>query len=396
MEANGKRILMDCGINYEKNEWGESASNLKFEFNPASIDVVVLSHAHIDHSGNIPNLIRQGFSGPIFCTGATAELVGELWQDSLNIQLLESKKNRGRKGKYSEVLYSEHHIREARERLQVKPYNEVFSIASDIECSFSQAGHIPGAASIKLSFVKGNVNVGFTGDVGNANSALVADPVPMSGLDYLICESTYGSRNHSHIESRTESLLRHIKEICVQKKGKLVIPAFSIGRTQAIIYTLHELYKQGHLPEWLKIYTDSPLAIKSTQVYRNHLEILNPAAQKFANDYGDLFRFPNLFVLSEPAQSDYVSQSDEACIIVSAAGMLEGGRIQKHIRNNIGQSMNRVLIAGYCSEGTLGAKLLQGLDYVRINKREREVKASVKKNRCIQRSCGSKWFDRLC
>lgn len=382
LEVQGMRILLDCGLSYEKLESGEPESNMHFPFNPASIDVVILSHAHIDHSGNIPNLVRQGFKGAIYCTKATKELVHDLWLDSLNIQQLESRKSKGKKGRRKEILYSFPHVTESLELMKVMPYQSHFELnKSGMSAVFYQAGHIPGAASVSLSINEGaeQINLGFTGDIGNFNSALVADPVPMKNLNYLISESTYGNRNHSGVESRQASLLRHMKEVCIKRKGKLVIPAFSIGRTQAILYTLHELYKQGEVPAWLNIYTDSPLAIKSTQVYRNNLEILNPEAQHFHQRYGDLFRFENLKVLVEPAQSDFVSQSEESCIIVSAAGMLEGGRIQKHVRNNISISRNRILIAGYCAEGTLGDRLLQGQDYVRINRRERIVRAEVQK-----------------
>lgn len=380
-QFNGVKVLLDCGLDYEKNEWGEPVSNLTFKFNPAAIDVLILSHSHIDHSGNIPNLVRQGFKGPIFCTPATRDLVQDLWHDSLNIQISENKKNKGRKGRRNEVLYSVSDIREAASQIIVTNYFSEYKIANQIFGEFYQAGHIPGAASIKLRFEgdEKNINVGFTGDIGNYNSALVADAVPMKGLDYLLSESTYGSRLHTNNESQEEALLKHIKEVCIGQRGKLVIPAFSIGRTQAILFTLHKLYHQGEIPEWLNIYSDSPLAIRSTQVYKDYVHNLNEHAQKFFHQHGDLFQFPNLKTLVSPSQSDYISQNTEPSIIVSAAGMLEGGRIQKHIRNNIGISSNRVLIAGYCAEGTLGDRLLSGLDIVRINRKERRVLASVKR-----------------
>ena len=378
-ECNGVNILMDCGLDYEKGEFGEPVSNKSFAFEPAKVDVLILSHAHIDHSGNIPNLVRQGFSGPIYCTHATGKLVTDLWKDSLNIQLSESKKNKRRKGKNAEVLYSFHDIYKAQEQLIYVNYRSPKKITDEIEFEYYQAGHIPGAGSIKLSVWEGNkcTCIGFTGDLGNYQAALVQDPEPMKGIQYLLNESTYGARNHTREKSKQEALLQHIEEVCIQNKGKLVIPAFSIGRTQAILFTLHQLYRAGKLPTWLNIYSDSPLAIRSTGVYLEFTEILNQEAQKFAIDYEGLFRFPNLQVLTEPAQSDYISQNEEPSIIVSAAGMLEGGRIQKHIRNNIGFTNSRVLIAGYCSEGTLGHKLLSGLDYITINKRERQVKASI-------------------
>lgn len=372
---NGFKLLFDCGLDYEKDRNGNPKSNLNFSFNPGEIGALVLSHAHIDHSGNIPNLVRQGFKGDIFCTQATATLIMDLWSDSLQIQRTDSKKKR----RNAEILYAENHIELARRQLRTIQYQQKVTVHQGIQIELFHAGHIPGAASIKLTASQAGeeINIGFSGDLGNYNSALVRDPEPMTGLDYFLSESTYGARNHSNEESRLEAILRHLEETCIANRGKLVIPAFSVGRTQAILFTFHQLYRQGKIPEWLKIYTDSPLAIRSTRVYDQCIQDLNREAQAFYNLHGDLFDFPNLKTVYESAQSDFISQSQESCVIVSAAGMLEGGRIQRHIRNNIGFKNNKVLIAGYCSEGTLGARLLEGLPTIRINKRERAVKAQL-------------------
>lgn len=377
-DINGFNVLMDCGLDYEKDQNGYPKSNLNFKFNPEEVDALILSHAHIDHSGNIPNLVRQGFTGNIYCTQATATLIFDLWSDSLNIQRSDSKKNR-KSGRQSEVLYAENHIELATRKVVIIDYHQKTEITSDIQFEFYYAGHIPGAASIKLS-VNDNgetKHIGFSGDLGNYSSALVRDPEPIPGLDFFLSESTYGGRYHTYEQSRKEALLKHVEETCIKNRGKLVIPAFSVGRTQAILFSFHQLYREGKIPEWLTIYSDSPLAIRSTRVYKECIKDLNQDAQDFFAQHGDLFDFNNLRTLSEPAQSDYISQSVEPCVIVSAAGMLEGGRIQKHIRNNIEISSNKILIAGYCAEGTLGAKLLEGLPTIRINKREKNVKASI-------------------
>ena len=378
LNINGYKLLMDCGLDYERDDQGNPRSNLNFKFNPKEIDALILSHAHIDHSGNIPNLVRQGFEGYIYCTPATATLIYDLWSDSLNIQRSNARK-KGGKGKQSEVLYGENHIELAQRKIILVDYLEKEQIAEGISFEYYQAGHIPGAASIKLTVNDNGTtqHIGFSGDLGNFNSALVQDPQPMPDLDYFLSESTYGGRYHTIEQNRTEAILKHVVETCINNRGKLVIPAFSIGRTQAILFTFHQLYRAGKIPEWLNIYTDSPLAIRSTGVYKQCLKDLNKEAQDFYATHGDLFEFNNLRTLIAPAQSDYISETVEPCVIVSAAGMLEGGRIQKHIRNNIGISSNRVLIAGYCSEGTLGAKLLEGLPTIRINKKERAVVASI-------------------
>jgi metallo-beta-lactamase family protein len=375
---NGFNLLMDCGLDYEKDENGYPRSNLNFKFNPAAIDALILSHAHIDHSGNIPNLVRQGFEGKIYCTQATATLIYDLWSDSLNIQRSDSKK-KGKNGRKSEVLYAENHIELATRKVVIVDYHEEVEIAKGIQFEYYHAGHIPGAASIKLTVKdEGETKrIGFSGDLGNYNSALVRDPEPIPGLDYFLSESTYGGRYHTFEQSRKEALLKHVEETCIRNRGKLVIPAFSVGRTQAILFSFHQLYREGKIPEWLSIYSDSPLAIRSTRVYKECLKDLNQDAQDFYARHGDLFDFDNLKTLSAPAQSDYISQTEEPCVIVSAAGMLEGGRIQKHIRNNVEISSNKILIAGYCAEGTLGAKLLEGLPTIRINKKEKNVKASI-------------------
>ena len=378
LNIDGFQLLLDCGLDYERDDFGNPRSNLDFDFNPEQIDAIILSHAHIDHSGNIPNLVRQGFEGKIYCTPATAMLVMDLWSDSLNIQRSDQRKN-SKKKKNSEVLYAERHIELASRQIEQIGYRIKHRISDEIYFEFYQAGHIPGAASVALEMESGNktINLGFSGDLGNFDSALMQDPKALPNLDYFLSESTYGGRFHSKESSRTEAIYAHIKETCIQNRGKLIIPAFSIGRTQAILFTIHQLYREGRIPEWLNVYTDSPLAIRSTRVYEKCLPDLNQEAQDFHQQYGDLFQFDNLKTIVEPAQSDYISQSYEPSVIVSAAGMLEGGRIQKHIRNNIGFHNNRILIAGYCAEGTLGAKLLEGLPTIRINKKEKRVEASV-------------------
>jgi len=378
--ANGFKLLLDCGIDYERNEFGETASNLNFPFQPQEIDAVVLSHAHIDHSGNIPNLVRQGFRGKIYCTKATQYLLEDLWKDSLNIQMGDARKkdNKKSKGK-GEVLYSERHILQSMEQIVSCSYNEPINLSESQSFRFIQAGHIIGAASVYLEDTAGNrkVKFGFTGDLGNYETQLVVNPQPLPTVDYLISESTYGGRVHSPDKDAEAMLLKYIEEVCVKEKGKLVIPAFSIGRTQAIIFTFHQLFRAGKLPTWLKIYTDSPMAIKSTRVYDKFHDELNSKTIEFYKQHKDIFHFQNLKTVSEQSESDYISESHEACVIVSAAGMMEGGRIQKHIRANIQGYQNAVLIAGYCSEGTLGDRLLQGLKSITISKKEKQVNAKI-------------------
>lgn len=385
----GTRVLVDCGLDYENRKEFE-AKNEKFPFDPETIDLVVLTHAHIDHSGNLPNLVRQGFRGVVVGTEPTLQLSEYLLNDSLNIQRMELaakeraiRRKRGKKGKNIRLmpLYSKKHIGDLLDMAVVLEYGEVFTFNDELSLTLHTAGHILGAASVRFEVKHGGIThkIGFTGDLGNAMSKLVPDPIPMEDLDYLVSESTYGGRQHMVDPRRAQdAMLDEVIETCVNKGGKLVIPAFSVGRTQAIIFTLHQLYREGKLPN-VKIFTDSPLAIKSTHIYQQNVAHLNEEAREFQQKWGSLFDFPLLHVIEEERESEILSVINEPCVIISAAGMVEGGRIQMHVRNNIGGEKNTVLIAGFCAEGTLGWRLLQGQDFVEINYKPRPVRAAVKR-----------------
>ena len=385
----GTRVLVDCGLDYEKRSDFEEL-NAKFPFNPEDIDLLILTHAHIDHSGNVPNLIRQGFSGEILCTAPTMELSDYLLQDSLNIQIMElNAKNRAQgKGKNkkhrrheAQPLYARRHIAEMVQNCRVLEYGNTYRHNDELSVTFYVAGHILGAASalLRIQTTESEKTIGFTGDLGNYNSKLVPDPLPMQAPQYIVTESTYGGRNHIQAPGRAEEeLLKHIEETCAQKGGKLVIPAFSVGRTQAIIFTLNQLYRSGKLPAF-RIFTDSPLAIRSTAVYQHNVDFLNDEAAAFQKQYGSLFDFPLLTVIEDERESEILSVLPEPCIIISAAGMVEGGRIQMHVRNNIGDARNTILIAGFCAEGTLGHRLVLGQDFIEINRKPRPVRADIRR-----------------
>lgn len=386
---SGYTVLIDCGLDYEKRD-DFDVNNRNFPFLPEEIDLVILTHAHIDHSGNLPNLVRQGYKGQILCTEATVELAKNLLIDSLNVQVIEgnkkhskrrNKKVSNRKSKAEQVatLYSRIHITQTHDAMVGIDYYKVFDVNENLSIELFEAGHILGAASIKLTVKENGTvkNIGFTGDLGNYNSKLVKDPVPMPGLDYLISESTYGGRMHNSIGEDAESiLLDYVQNTCVKYKGKLVIPAFSVGRTQSILFTFNQLFAAGKLPP-VKIFTDSPLAIKTTQLYAEHISNLNDEARTFFKEKGSLFSFPELYTIENGSESKMISTLPEPAVIISAAGMVEGGRIQEHVRNNIGDAYSTILIAGYCAEGTLGAELLKGRPTVLINKRPRQVYAKI-------------------
>jgi metallo-beta-lactamase family protein len=261
------------------------------------------------------------------------------------------------------------------------PYGVEYAFNDELSISLYEAGHILGAASVRFTVNHNGEKtvIGFTGDLGNANSKLVPDPKPMTGLNYLVSESTYGGRNHLTDSQRAEdAMLAEIIETCVERGGKLVIPAFSVGRTQAIIFTIHQLYRAGRLPE-IPIFTDSPLAIRSTKVYQHNIDFLNEEAKEFQQQHGSLFDFPLLQIIEDEKESEMLSVMNTPCVIISAAGMVEGGRIQMHVRNNVGFPENTILIAGFCAEGTLGHRLLSGQDFVEINRKPRPVHAKIKR-----------------
>ena len=386
---DGTTVLIDCGLDYEDKKNFE-INNARFPFDPEKIDLLILTHAHIDHSGNIPNLIKQGFDGLIVCTPPTLELSDFLLHDSLNIQRMEIAKKRKKfskrkNGQYRDSvpspLYSAKHILDMIDQVETVDFGVRYEFNDHLSLQFYTAGHILGAASVVLEVRENGETkrIGFTGDLGNKNSKLVPDPMPMPKLNYLVSESTYGGRKHEqHSKKAEEIMLREIQETCVENGGKLVVPAFSVGRTQAILFTLHQLYREGKLPN-IKIFTDSPLAIKSTRVYQHSLPYLNEEAKAFHAKHGSLFDFDNLYVIQDEKESEVLSEIPEPCVIISAAGMVEGGRIQMHVKNNIGGENNTVLIAGFCAEGTLGHRLMQGQDFVEINHKPRAVRAAVRK-----------------
>ena len=381
---SGYKLLIDCGLNYDEQRHG-SVSDNPFPFNPEEINAVILTHAHIDHSGKLPVLVKHGFAGDIICTPPTAVLTQYLLQDSLNIMEAQFQKgNKNKKQKKSKIqkgplpAFGHRDFKETISRFFTIHYGELFKINDSISIELFKAGHILGAAGVKITVEEKDTSktFGFTGDLGNYNSKLMSDPTPMGKVDYLITESTYGGRLHKASRSGEEELLHYINKTCIDQPGRLVIPAFSVGRTQSIIFALNLLYVQGLLPD-IKYFVDSPLAIRTTHLYAENLEYLNEEAQQFHHAHGDLFEFPGLIYLKDKEDSLALEDHFEPCVIISAAGMVEGGRIQEHVRKNIKNAYCTILIAGFCAEGTLGHRLLNGQGTVRIYDKEHPVFASV-------------------
>lgn len=381
LETENYRILIDCGLDYEKDTWIEE--NEKFPFHPAEIDLVILTHAHIDHSGNLPTLVRHGFEGQILCTAPTADLSQLLLLDSVNVFLSRQRKARKRKRGSSDgpkPIYLQKHVMETAERFVSIGFNKPFRINGQISLTFVPVGHLLGAAAAVLTIEEHGLSksIAFSGDIGRNNYPVLNDPQPLPQVDYLVCESTYGGRWHRDTQSIDELLSDVINETCIKTPGRLIIPAFSIGRTQALVYSLNKIFSKGLLPP-VKVFVDSPLAELATDIFRKYQPLLNPEAHEFYKDRGDEFQFDNLEYVQDINASKAISNFYEPCIIISSAGMLEGGRIQDHLYHNISNYYCTILFIGYCAKGTLGDRLLRGDPVVNIRHRELSVFATIRR-----------------
>jgi len=380
LQVKNYNILIDCGLDYEKGTYQEE--NQHFPFNPATIDVVILTHAHIDHSGNLPTLVRMGFEGQILCTAPTADLSELLLLDSVNIFLSKLRKHsRNKQGRSGpKPLYLQKDVMETVDRFVSIAFHKPFKINGDISLTFIPVGHLLGAAAVVLCVKEDEKEhkIAFTGDIGRKNYPVLVDPDPLPQVDYLVSESTYGGRLHSKVTTLQETLIKTIEESCIKTPGRLIIPAFSIGRTQALVFALNQIFSQGLLPP-VQIFIDSPLANYATDVYRKYHELVNDEAKQFYQLKGDEFEFENLIYVHDKKESLSVSNYLEPCIIISSAGMLEGGRIQDHLYHNIQNYYCTILFIGYCAKGTLGDRLLRGDPIVRLRNRDLMVYASIKK-----------------
>ncbi len=386
LEMNdGFRLLVDCGMDYEIKK--NPVQNQKiFPFEASSIHAVLLTHAHIDHSGNLPILVKEGFKGPIYCTSATADLSAYLLYDSCHIQqgdyiraLARSKKNR--RHLVQKPLYSEKHVSDTVKFFERIQLDQSFEPHRGITVQFQEAGHLLGAAGIRIQINENGKThrFGFTGDLGRKQSKLLRDGIPFENIDYLISEGTYGGRKHLNKNTPEQELASYITATCVTQRGKLIIPAFSVGRTQSIVFTIHQLKASGIIPASLKVFVDSPLAIKSTPVYDKHPELLNKEALDFKHKHGALFEHEHTHYLDTKNAHEALAVYYDPCIIISAAGMVEGGRIQEHVMNHIEHPTATILIAGFCAEGTLGYRLLLGQPTIRIKDKDKRVHARIAK-----------------
>ncbi len=373
---NGKRILLDCGM-FQGGSDKVQELNENFGFAPDSIDYLLLSHAHIDHSGLIPRLVKEGFKGKIYCTPPTLELCQLILNDSAGIQ--QSGSGHEDLGVSGTVLYTKEDVEKSLQQFETVPYNKECHPDEDISFTFTDTGHILGSAAINLTVKEGkeSTRLCFTGDIGRNENRILRAPQPLPQADYIICESTYGNKFHSSLKNTEERLREIVLQTCVEKKGKLIIPAFSIGRTQELVFSLNVLAEEGRLPQHLRVYVDSPLSVYATDIMREHAECFNEDMLEYLKFDDDPFGFPQLHFITETEDSKLLNASKDPCVIISSSGMMQGGRIQHHLQTNLASERNTLLITGYCEPSTLGGRILQGAEKVRIMGEEVEVKAEV-------------------
>jgi len=379
-EVNQKRLLLECGL-FQGRRDETMERNRHFPFSPGQIDAVVISHAHIDHVGNLPNLCKQGFEGSVFCTFATRDLASIMLEDSAEIQRSDAEYVSQKRAKKNlppvEPLYRPADAEKALRQFVAINYDRPMRVLDGVTVTFRDAGHILGAAQVVLDIEEGRRRFRylFSGDIGRGDDEILRDPQPVENVDYLQIESTYGGREHSPKADASEQV--H-KLVCatLERDGKVIIPAFSVGRTQDIVYVLNQLTDAGKIPR-VPIFVDSPLSVNATEVYRLHPECFNEATAKFLRERANPFGMENLTYIRELAHSMKLNDMKEPAIIISASGMCEAGRIRHHLKNHIGQPENLVLFIGYCAEHTLGAQILAGQNPVNIFGEPQTVRARI-------------------
>jgi metallo-beta-lactamase family protein len=380
---NGKKVLLDCGL-YQGSEGFADEYNRTFPCPPSELDLVILSHAHIDHCGNLPQLVKEGFKGSIFCTHATYDLCAILLRDSAGIQESDAKyenKWRHKKGKaLIEPLYTEADVMPALSAFVTLGYDRWHKVNDGIEVLFKDAGHMLGSASVSLRIQEGErmVTIGFTGDIGRPGSPILRDAQPMPQSDFVLSECTYGGTLHESMVDGTEHFLEIITEACVRRKGKLIIPAFSVGRTQNIVYTLDQLQNEGRLPQ-IPVYVDSPLAVNASEIFQAHPECYDEELSAYLEHDPNPFGFNGLHYIRETEDSKRLNTQAGPFIVIASSGMMSAGRILHHLKNGVEDERNTILVTGYCAEGTIGERLVNGASTVHIHGENYQVRAKVER-----------------
>ncbi|HEY6906695.1 MAG TPA: MBL fold metallo-hydrolase [Ignavibacteriaceae bacterium] len=382
LQVNGKKILLDCGL-YQGRRKEAYEINKNFMFNPEQIDLMLLSHAHIDHTGNIPNLVKSGFKGHIYTTSATVDLCQIMLRDSAYLQerdihFVNRKRSKQAKNLF-EPLYTIDDAEAAMKSFIGVQYDKAIEVAPGVKATWTDAGHILGSAGLLIEIRENGkyTRFGFSGDIGRPEMPVIRDPNLLRELDILIMESTYGNRLHPVTDAVEEEVAGVVKAV-LERKGKIIIPAFAVGRTQLFVYILHKLFNENRIPA-IPIFVDSPLAVKSTEVYRLHPECFDRETYRvFIENHEDPFGFNRLTYIRDVAESKKLNDFNGSCIIISASGMAEGGRILHHLRNNIEDPKNLILFVGYAAQETLARKIMDGAGEVNILGDVYKVRAEIK------------------
>ncbi len=380
IKVNGHSILLDCGL-YQGKRKEAFERNRAFPFNPMTVEKVILSHAHVDHSGNLPNLVKQGFKGEIIATPATCDLCELMLQDTAHLQerdVIFVNKRRIKAGQAPfEPLYTVAEAQSAVKNFSPLNYRTTQEIFPGVKLTFYDAGHIIGSAIVVLDIKTGNVSKRFlfTGDLGQNYMPIINDPEVVQNVDAIVTESTYGDRVHPPLEDVEGRLKGFIDDIC-QQKSRMIVPAFSVGRTQQLLYSLNELYKKRRIPE-IPIYVDSPLSSKVTAVYAKHMECYDKETAAMLAEGSNPLKFKSVKFITEAEESKKLNDAKGPMIIISASGMCEGGRILHHLAHAVGDPRNIILIVGYQAENTLGRRIVERINPIKIFGEEHELRARV-------------------
>ncbi len=401
VEANGKRILLDCGL-FQGHRKEAFEKNRQMPLDPATLDAVVLSHAHIDHSGNLPTLARNGFRGKVYCTPATRDLCDIMLRDSAYLQMRDLEivnKKRAQQGKQLfEPLYEQEDVDKILSRFEPEPLKRLVDLGSGLSVTFHNAGHILGSALVQLDVAssgKPSRRLLFSGDLGQPDQPILRDYDYPQGADALIIESTYADRDHPSSEDVKGRLKGFVDDIH-QLKSKLVIPAFSVGRTQQVLYYLNRLTEEGRMRP-TPVYVDSPLSLKATAVYEKHRECYDEEASDILRQGIDPMKFPGLGFVETPDQSKALNDLPGPMVIIAASGMCEGGRVLHHLQRTVGDPRNIILIVGFQAENTLGRRLVDRISPLKILGDEFELNARVHTINALSahadRTALMRWFD---
>ena len=379
IETDSFRILLDCGL-FQGHRAESRHKNEQFYCDPKSLDGVILSHAHADHCGNLPGLYKAGYHGPIFCTPATADVAAVMLHDSAHIQEEDARylnKKRPLGAPNIQPLYNDDHVTAVVKRFETIPYGEWHDLSKNFRLRFQDAGHILGSAITEMEIQeKGEwKRIVFTGDIGRRDTPLLRDPVRVEGCDVLITESTYGNKIHppaADIKTQLKSILNR----AAARGGRVIIPAFSLGRTQTFVYFLNQLYAEGALPS-MPVYVDSPLSKEITSIYRNHPEAMDVEYHRAMQTDKDPFSFPGLRYIASQSESMELNHRKGAFVVIASSGMCEAGRVVHHLLHGIGDPKNIVVLIGYQAENTLGRRIHDRIPRVRILDHEVDLRAEV-------------------